>query len=70
MGVFSVVLLVLLMLCNSGLLGIIASGFFNFTRDTTTTTADSSSTTTTTTNVDLEQDKRGIPTGAKPLHNR
>lgn len=51
-------LLILLMLCNLGMAGS-ATGFFNLTASV---------------NVSAQQyqleDKRGVPSGANPLHNR
>ncbi|KAF7809966.1 CLE16 protein [Senna tora] len=57
-------LLVLFIICNCGLLGI-ASGFFNFTRPHSPCTNNN----TISCKSELE-DKRGVPTGANPLHNR
>ncbi|KAJ4714658.1 Clavata3/ESR (CLE) [Melia azedarach] len=58
MGGLSAVLLILLIFVNFGILVAGASGISNFTQ------FDSSCN-----NVTLE-DKRGVPTGANPLHNR
>ncbi|KAE9613088.1 hypothetical protein Lalb_Chr05g0213851 [Lupinus albus] len=56
------VLLVLLMFCNSTFLGL-ANGLFNFTS--------SASPYNITSNDKPEiEDKRGVPSGANPLHNR
>ncbi|KAG5061284.1 hypothetical protein GLYMA_01G196700v4 [Glycine max] len=57
------VLLVLLIFSNSGILGI-AGGLFNFTRYSIPRKNISG-------NGKAElQDKRGVPSGANPLHNR
>ncbi|KAK4262444.1 hypothetical protein QN277_028003 [Acacia crassicarpa] len=58
------VLLILLMFCNSELAGPgTTTGFFNVTANTTPAS-----------NVSTKQyqlyEKRGVPTGANPLHNR
>ncbi|KAL2348284.1 hypothetical protein Fmac_002284 [Flemingia macrophylla] len=63
MGALSV-LLVLLIFCNSGFVGI-AGGLLNFTRFGTPRNNVSSN------NGKPElEDKRGVPSGANPLHNR
>ncbi|KAG4973125.1 hypothetical protein AAZX31_11G043900 [Glycine max] len=62
MGALSV-LLVLLIFCNSGILGI-AGGLLNFTRYAIPRKNISGNG-----KAELE-DKRGVPSGANPLHNR
>ncbi|KAJ1414576.1 CLE16 protein [Sesbania bispinosa] len=57
------VLLVLLIFCNSGFIGI-AGALFNFTRYASRGSNISSNS-----EAELE-DKRGVPSGANPLHNR
>ncbi|KAK7367651.1 hypothetical protein VNO80_09666 [Phaseolus coccineus] len=62
MGALSV-LLVLLIFCNSGFVSV-AGGFFNFTRYGSPRKNVSR-------NVKAElEEKRGVPSGANPLHNR
>lgn len=61
MGALSM-LLVLLILCNSSFLGL-AGGLSNFTKSVSPCNISSSS------KPELE-DKRGVPSGANPLHNR
>ncbi|WJX55214.1 hypothetical protein P8452_41010 [Trifolium repens] len=62
MSAFSV-LLILLIFCNAGFL-CIAGGLLNFT-----SSASSRKNLSRSSNTELE-DKRGIPSGANPLHNR
>ncbi|CAJ2646002.1 unnamed protein product [Trifolium pratense] len=62
MSAFSV-LLILLIFCNSGFL-CIAGGLLNFTSSASSRKHLSRSS-----NTELE-DKRGVPSGANPLHNR
>ncbi|ESW28677.1 hypothetical protein PHAVU_002G008500 [Phaseolus vulgaris] len=62
MGALSV-LLVLLIFCNSGFVSV-AGGFFNFTRYGSPRKNVSRNA-----KAELEE-KRGVPSGANPLHNR
>ncbi|CAL0311606.1 unnamed protein product [Lupinus luteus] len=56
------VLLVLLMFCNSSFLGL-AGGLFNFTSSASPRNVSNNE------KPEME-DKRGVPSGANPLHNR
>ncbi|KAK7252750.1 hypothetical protein RIF29_36931 [Crotalaria pallida] len=63
MGALSVLLILLLILCNTSLLGL-AGGLFNFTWSASHCNVSSNNS-----KPELE-DKRGVPSGANPLHNR
>ncbi|BAU00326.1 hypothetical protein VIGAN_10191200 [Vigna angularis var. angularis] len=63
MGALSVLLVLLLIFCNSGFVSV-AGGFLNFTRYNSPRKNVSGNG-----KAELEE-KRGVPSGANPLHNR